>query len=107
VRLAVAIARRIVRRELHSHPEIAVEWIREALALAVGSGRIQLYLHPQDHAALGDEVRELVAGLGQLGETEIVADSQISPGGCRVVTQFGEVDQRLETQLARIEEELT
>jgi len=36
-----------------------------------------------------------------------VADPDITPGGCRVDTQFGSIDQQLETQLARIEEELT
>ena len=31
----------------------------------------------------------------------------ITPGGCRVETRFGTIDQQFETQLARIEEELT
>jgi flagellar biosynthesis/type III secretory pathway protein FliH len=31
----------------------------------------------------------------------------VSPGGCVVETQQGRIDQQIETQLARIEEELT
>ena len=41
-----------------------------------------------------------------LGETQIVADAAISPGGCRVETRFGAIDQTFEAQLARVEEEL-
>ena len=40
-----------------------------------------------------------------LGETQIVADASVSPGGCRVETRFGTVDQTFEAQLARVEEE--
>ncbi len=41
-----------------------------------------------------------------LGETQIVADASVSPGGCRVETRFGSIDQTFEAQLARVEEEL-
>ena len=38
---------------------------------------------------------------------EITADATISRGGCRVETRFGTIDQQFESQLKRIEEELT
>ena len=41
-----------------------------------------------------------------LGEPQIVADATVSPGGCRVETRFGSIDQTFEAQLARVEEEL-
>jgi flagellar biosynthesis/type III secretory pathway protein FliH len=34
-------------------------------------------------------------------------DQNIEPGGCRVIAQQGEIDQQIETQLARIISELT
>ena len=37
----------------------------------------------------------------------IVADPEITTGGCRVETQFGMIDQQFEAKLERIEEELT
>jgi flagellar biosynthesis/type III secretory pathway protein FliH len=36
-----------------------------------------------------------------------VPDAGVSLGGCIVESQHGRIDQRIETQLARIEEELT
>ena len=37
---------------------------------------------------------------------EIIAEASVSPGGCRVETRFGTIDQTFEAQLARVEEEL-
>ena len=42
-----------------------------------------------------------------LGDAEVVADATIERGGCRVETRFGTIDQQFESQLKRIEEELT
>jgi len=107
VHLACAIAERVVRREISRAPEITLSLVREALELANGSSRLRLHLNPQDHTTLADQVPAMVARLQQLAPAEIVADPAISPGGCRVTTEFGCVDQQIETQLARIEEELT
>lgn len=106
VRLAVAIAERVVRRELSRQPDITLDLIREALELAAGSGRITLHISPQDQAALRDRITQLTARLAQLAPADIVADAAIAPGGCRVTTEFGEIDQQIASQLSRIEEEL-
>ena len=65
-----------------------------------------LHLHPEDHANLGQQVTRLTAEMAALGPTTVVADPAISPGGCRVETRFGSIDQQFEAQLARIEKEL-
>ena len=41
-----------------------------------------------------------------LAPSAIVADDAVSPGGCCVKTKFGVIDQQIESQLRRIEEEL-
>jgi len=107
VGLAVAIAERVVRRALADHPEVPLTLVREALELAAGNDRIRVCLNPTDHRSLGSEVETLARELSGLGPVEVTADAAISPGGCRVETRFGTIDQQFETQLARIEEELT
>jgi flagellar assembly protein FliH len=66
-----------------------------------------LLLNPTDYQTLQPQVEMLVRELAGLGQVEVSSDPAISPGGCRVETQFGVIDQQLETQLRRIEEELT
>jgi len=107
VRLATQIAARIVRRELKSQPDIPLDLIREALELASGQGTVTLHLHPDDHTSLGNRIENLAGQIGRLGPTNIVADDSITKGGCKVVSQFGEIDQQIESQLARIERELS
>jgi len=106
IRLATAIAARITRREIEKDPEISLGLIRESLQLLSGNGDITLRLNPQDHSVLADQVDLLVEEVGKLATTNVVADPRISRGGCRVESEFGIVDQQIESQLARIEEEL-
>lgn len=106
VAVAAAIAQRIIRRELEHHPEISLEWIREALRLAAGGGEIVLRLNPTDRENLGQQVERVAQAVAQLAPSQIVADPAVTPGGCVVESRFGRVDQQIEAQLARIEEEL-
>jgi flagellar assembly protein FliH len=107
VHLAAAIAGRLARRELSQHPEVPLPLIREALELAAGNADLRLHLSPDDLAALKPQVEALLAEFSSLGTAELVADPQVTRGGCRVETRFGTIDQQFEAQLARIEEELT
>ena len=107
VRLAVAIAERVIRRQLQQTPEITRDLVREALELALGGGRVRLHLHPQDYEAIEKQLPAIAAQIHPLAAADIVADPEIRPGGCRVTTEFGTLDQQIESQLARIEEELT
>ncbi|HEX3600679.1 MAG TPA: FliH/SctL family protein [Lacipirellulaceae bacterium] len=107
VKVSTAIAARVIRREVAHDPQIAIGTISDALRLATGATEIKLYVNPGDYTNLGSQVQRVAATLAQLAPSEIIADANISPGGCRVESQYGEVDQRIESQLRRIEEELT
>ncbi len=107
IHLVIAIAQQVIRGELTRQPEISQQWIREALELAAGSTTITLLLNPDDYAAIADQRDSLQRQFSQLADAKFVADAAISPGGCRVVTDYGYIDQQVESQLARIEQELT
>jgi len=107
VRLATSIAEKVIRREIAQDPEITLELIQESLKLAAGSPRIKIRLSPADYDALGDQVGQLAEHIGSVGSSEVVRDECISPGGCRVDSDFGTIDQQIESQIARIAEELT
>ncbi len=106
IHLASAMAERVIRRELRQSPDITLDWVREAIQLAAGSPQLRIELHPEDHAELRPEVQDLVAECLPGGSAEVVASKHVSRGGCRIETRFGSIDQQLETQLARLEEEL-
>lgn len=107
VHLSAEIAKRLIRRELSRQPEITLSLVREALEMVAGGSHLRIHLHPKDHETLSPAVESLVKELGGLGDAEVVADPEVTAGGCRVETAFGAIDQQFESQLARIEEELT
>jgi flagellar assembly protein FliH len=106
LQVITAIAERVVRRRLEKEPEIALDVIADALRLAAGSADITLHVNPTDCENLGSAIERLSATLCRLAPSYIVSDPAISAGGCRVVTKFGEIDERIEAQLRRIEQDL-
>jgi flagellar assembly protein FliH len=107
VHLAAAIAQRIIRGELQRRPDITLSLVREALELAAGSPGVRVQLNPQDHEILGTQVQALIDAMSGVGSVDVTTDAAIGRGGCRVETRFGAIDQQIESQLKRIEEELT
>ena len=107
VKLAAAIAAKVVRRHVPELPEVTLALVREGLEMAAGSSRIRIHLHPTDFQTLNGQVKRLTKELERLGPAEITADPEVTLGGCRIETLHGVIDQQFETQVARIEEELT
>ena len=106
VRLATAMAARVCRKEAIHDPQITLQLLKEALELAGSNANVRILLNPDDHAGLDQQVKSLVEAFSRLASATVVADPQISRGGCRVETEFGVIDQQFEAQLSRIEEEL-
>ena len=106
VGLATRIAQRVIRQELSRHPKITLGLIQEALELAAGSPRLKVMLSPTDFQSLGSHAKALASQLAAVAKTEIVPDESISPGGCRVETAHGVIDEQIETRLQRIASEL-
>ncbi len=106
IQVATAIAAKVIRREIAQQPEIPLELIKETLELASGSEEIQLHLNPTDHQHLGRQAEQLAEQLSRLAPATVVADERITAGGCLAQTKFGVVDNQIESQLARIAEEL-
>jgi flagellar assembly protein FliH len=106
LKVATAIAERIIRREVTQDPQITLDLIRDTLRLAAGMTEISLHISPTDYENLGTQITRLAETVGRLSPSAIVADDDISPGGCCVRTKYGEIDQQIESQLRRIEEEL-
>jgi len=105
--LACAIAARIIRSELQTQPKIALQWVQESLQMLAGAGEITVRLHPTDHETLGSQVRQLAEVFHPAATANIVADPSLSKGGCRIETEFGSIDQQIETQLKRLQQELS
>jgi flagellar assembly protein FliH len=105
--VTTSVAQQVIRRELEHKPEITLDLIGEALRLAAGAAEITLHVNATDYEHLGEQVNRLAQSLSRLTPTQIHVDPAISPGGCIVKTKYGEIDNRIESQLARIRDELS
>lgn len=103
VRLAVAVAGRIVREEIGLRPEILEGILDEALAEARELGRLSLRLHPGDYGTLFEDLHQKI----HHGEPlEVRPDAGLSPGDLVVEGENGTVDARISQQLERLERSL-
>lgn len=103
LKLATAIARRILRREISVDPQAVESLVRMALERVRAEDVLRVRVHPE-HAAL------LKAALDRLPGARDIAvqpDAQLDRGGVVLETGRGNLDASIETQLAEIERGLT
>ena len=102
IRLAVAIARRVVRRELTVDPQTITGLVKAALQQLAAGETACLRVHP-DHEAI---VRGFLADAGH-GSITVAGDGALARGSAVFETARGNLDASAETQLAEIERGLT
>lgn len=99
VQLSLAMARKIVHREVQTDPDIVLSLARVALSRLHPRAVATVRLHPDDYLYAHSH-REL---LSTSCTVEILADPEIGRGGCIVRSEHGDVDARIEQQFALIE----
>jgi flagellar assembly protein FliH len=96
-RLALIIAKHLVRRELRLDPSQVIGIIRHTVGLLpVGNRDLKVHLHPDDAAI----VREKLAQPSGEPEWVLKEDPLLARGGCRLTTATSSVDARLESRVA-------
>ena len=107
LQIAAGIAHQTIARDLPKIREIPLDLLREALELAVGSASIKIRMNPEDLGELRGAAEAMLKEFSQITSAELLEDERIGRGGCVVESSAGTVDQRLESRLQRIIEELS
>ena len=103
IRLALEVARKVIKREVAIDEELILTLVRVALARVADQSLATVRVNPKDfqviqrhHAADGNA--------GALSESvKLVEDPLIARGGCIIETESGTIDARVEEQLREIE----
>ena len=106
VELSVAIAGKIVDRELERSPEWVIELIRKSLARRREQGVITLCVAPDQLKFVLAARDELEMAVDSQAELQIVPDPSVTDRGCVIRTSFGSIDARIDTQLEEIKQAL-
>ncbi|HVN04278.1 MAG TPA: FliH/SctL family protein [Bryobacteraceae bacterium] len=96
VELSVAIARRILRRELSVDPDALRGLVKSALEKLPAQEISRIRVHPE----LAPGVQKALAGEGR--EWPLIADGTLERGALLIETARGKLDGSIETQLAEI-----
>ena len=98
VELALAVARRIVLREVSLDRHLLIAIVRVALDRLGESARVTVRLHPEEYEATG------AARVAEFAGTDItfVPDARVGRGGCRVESDMGMLDAGVDAQIQEI-----
>ena len=102
VKLALAVAARILRREAAADPLLLTNAVRVALGQLAASTRVELHV-PERDRTMWEETMLLIAGLKT--RPEIVGQTQLSTGQCQLLTDLGTVDLGVAAQWEVIEKD--
>lgn len=105
--LSVAIAERVLSREVRTDPELIKSTIRRALLAISDRQQIRLRVHSADYDALREHQVKLLEEFPAIQSLEVCVDEEVSPGGCILESQLMQVDARWETLLGNVLESLT
>lgn len=94
-RVAVQLARQVVRSELAARPELVARVAQEAIGAVLTSAReVVVHVHPQDLPLVAQGAADAIAARG----ARLVAQPSLERGGCHIETEVGTVDARIDAR---------
>jgi flagellar assembly protein FliH len=104
VELALAIARKVVGREVTVRPDTVAQLMHDAIGHLEHAGPLTIRLNPADLERLSDGSLQVLKGLTEPGRVRFEADASLSVGGCFIQSEAGDMDARIEQRLRVVEE---
>lgn len=98
-RVAVQLARQVVRSELHIAPEHVAGVAAEAVEAVLMSARhITVQVNPKDMALVSEGAQEVLKARG----ARLVANAGVGRGGCKVDSDAGAIDAGIASRWAQV-----
>ena len=101
VRLAIAVARKVVHREINIDQTVIHALVRVALGRVSGKSAVVVHLNPTDREYMMRAHEELMREEGR--EITFESNSTIGRGGCVIQSETGDIDARIEEEFREVE----
>ncbi len=105
--LALKAAKKIVGKELETHPETIVEIVMQALAPVTQSHRIKIYVNKAERELVEASKPKIRAILEQVESLTVLDRPDVAPGGCIIETEAGIINATIENQWRALETAFT
>jgi flagellar assembly protein FliH len=103
LKLAMAVARKIIGEEVRTNVKIVQNSIKSALKFLTDKRKVRIIINPEDM----EETKRMLPDLSRLtrgGNFQLTENSAIDRGGCVLETGFGKINARIDDQLKGLEE---
>ena len=102
VELSVAVAEKLLNRQLSLEPEAITDLVRQGLQDLPSGNGVKVLVNPEDAPFCLQHREELQQEAYPAGELEVVPRQEIPRGNCRVETEQGAVEIKLEEEKERL-----
>lgn len=102
IRLTYRIARMVILREIKEDNDYTKRLVTQILERLGTRENIKIFVGPEVFSAAEQLKADLAQTLGQLNNISVELDAEYVNRGCRVETDFGEIDAKIETQIQSI-----
>jgi flagellar biosynthesis/type III secretory pathway protein FliH len=106
IALSIAIAEKLLVRQMESDPMILLDWIQDSVRMIAGQRNITLRIHPDDAERLSVPLAQLIESTGPNVQIQVAEDVAVGRFGMVLQTDETTIDRTLKTQLRRLMEEL-
>jgi flagellar assembly protein FliH len=102
VELALAIARKILAREIEENPLVVLPIVKEALEKVRDQDEVNIRVSPDDFELVVQAKKDLQTTVGRSQALKVTCDETLTIGSCIIETNYGTVDARIESQLENL-----
>ena len=99
VKLAIAIAKKIIISEVMINEEIILNVVKNSLKLVMNQDRYLIKINPADLGIMQNAQPEFSEVIENYEDIIFESDESIEQGGCLIETNYGNIDGRLDQQM--------
>ena len=101
--LALEIARKIVKIEVTSNPQVVKTIAQDGLRRVTDRGAVRIVVNPDDLQNIRASRQDLLQAIDGIENLIIDADRRVGRGGCMIETSAGSIDAKLDTQFDQVD----
>jgi len=104
--LVLLISRKVIKVISENQRNVVISNVGQALRKVKGRGNITIRVNLLDLKLATDHKKDFIELVEGAKSIQIIEDSTVDPGGCIIETDFGEIDARISSQLAELEQKI-
>jgi len=106
VSLVLMISRKVIKVLSENQRDIIISNVIEALRKVKAKGNVIIRVNLADLQLATEHKQDFIRLMESAKSVQIVEDSSVDSGGCIIETDFGEIDARIASQLAELENKI-